>query len=178
MVGQDSRIYILRKRGKGWRPDLVEARRAKPCFSVMIWGCITWHGVGTITAVDQGNINAQKYQQILDDNLWPVIAQHFQNDQYIFQDDNAPVHRARSTQEFIHRNGITTMNWPAQSPVINVIENIWLYLKQKLQGRVGRIENSICSVKFIQFGRPSHLSMSRVSINYSEEVTTCNSTER
>ena len=104
VVGQDSRIYIWRKRGEGWRPDLVEARRAKPCFAVMIWGCITWHGVGTITAVE-GNINAQKYQQILDDNLCPVIAQHFPNDQYIFQDDNAPVHRARSTQEFIHRNG-------------------------------------------------------------------------
>ena len=68
----------------------------------MIWGCITWHAVGTITAVE-GNINAQKYQQILDDNLWPVITQHFtKNDQYIFKDDNAPVHRARSTQEFIH----------------------------------------------------------------------------
>ena len=86
MVGQDSRIYILRKRGKGWRPDLVEARRAKPCFAVMIWGCITWHGVDTITAVE-GNINAQIYQQILDDSLLPVIAQHFPNDQYIFQDD-------------------------------------------------------------------------------------------
>ena len=36
--------------------------------------------VGTITAVE-GNINSQKYQQILDDNLWPVIAQHFPNDQ-------------------------------------------------------------------------------------------------
>ena len=103
-------------------------------------GLHTWHGVGKITAVE-GNINAQKYQQILDDNLWPVIAQHFQNDQYIFQDDNAPVHRARSTQEFIHRNGITTMSWPAHSPDINIIENIWLCIKRKLQGRVGRIKN-------------------------------------
>ena len=93
-----------------------------------------------ITAVE-GNIKAQKYQQILDNNLWPVIARHFPNDRYIFQDDNARVHRARSTKEFIHRNGITIMNWPAQSPDINIIENIWLYIKRKLQGRVGRIEN-------------------------------------
>ena len=41
----------------------------------------------------------------------------------------------------VHRNGITTMSWPAQSPDINIIENIWLYIKRKLQGRVGRIEN-------------------------------------
>ena len=30
----------------------------------MIWGCISWHGVGTITAV-RGNINAEKYQEIM-----------------------------------------------------------------------------------------------------------------
>lgn len=72
----------------------MEARRTKPSYEVMVWGCISWHGVGTITTVN-GNINAEKYQQILNDNLWPVIAQHFPNQQYIFQDDNAPVHHAR-----------------------------------------------------------------------------------
>ena len=44
-------------------------------------------------------------------------------------------------QEFIHRNCITTRRWPAQSPDINIIENIWLCIKIKLQGRVRRIEN-------------------------------------
>lgn len=81
----------------------------------MIWGCVTWEGVGTITAVN-GNINAEKYQEILDENLWPVIARHFPAGNY-FQQDNAPVHRARSTQQFLHRNNITTLSWPAQSPV-------------------------------------------------------------
>ncbi|XP_060565907.1 uncharacterized protein LOC132724940 [Ruditapes philippinarum] len=52
VVGKDSRIYIWRKRGKGWRPDLAGTRRVKPCFELMIWGCITWYGVGTLTARD------------------------------------------------------------------------------------------------------------------------------
>ncbi|VDI72283.1 Hypothetical predicted protein [Mytilus galloprovincialis] len=71
---------------------------------VMIWGCICWNGVGTLTPVE-GNINAVKYQEILDEHLWPVIARHFPGGNYLFQDDNAPVHRARSTQEFVARNG-------------------------------------------------------------------------
>lgn len=58
-----------------------------------------------------------------------------------FQDDNDPVHRARSTQDYLHRNSIRTMSWQAQSPDINIIENIWLLIKIKLQGRFGRIEN-------------------------------------
>jgi hypothetical protein len=49
----------------------------------MIWGCITYDGVGTITVVD-GNINEQQYIVILDNNLWPVVVRHFPNEDYIF----------------------------------------------------------------------------------------------
>ena len=31
------------------------------------------------------------------------------------------------------------MSWPSQSPDINVIENLWLYIKRKLQTKVTRI---------------------------------------
>jgi hypothetical protein len=34
----------------------------------MIWGCVTWHGVGTLAKVN-GNINAKKYEEILEENL-------------------------------------------------------------------------------------------------------------
>lgn len=81
------------------------------------------HRVGTISAVD-GNINADKYQQILDDNLWSVLAHHFSTGHCVFQDDNAPVHSARSTQDYLHRNAIRTISWPAHSPDINIFENI------------------------------------------------------
>jgi hypothetical protein len=57
----------------------------------MIWGCITYEGVGTLTVVD-GNINAQKYIEVVDNFVWSVIARHFLDDNYVFQDDNAPVH--------------------------------------------------------------------------------------
>ena len=47
----------------------------------------------------EGNINADKYIRSLEDNIWPVIVRHFPENDYLFQDDNAPVHRARSTKE-------------------------------------------------------------------------------
>ena len=81
------------------------------------------HRVGTISAVD-GNINAYKYQQILDDNLWSVLAHRFPTGNCVFQDDNAPVQSARSTQDYLHRNGIRIMSWSAHSPDIIIIENI------------------------------------------------------
>lgn len=48
------------------------------CYKVMIWGCITWHGVGPIYDVDV-NINADNIKKILGDNLHPDLPHHFSN---------------------------------------------------------------------------------------------------
>lgn len=60
-------------------------------MSLMIFGCITYEDMGTLTIVN-GNINASKFIDIIENNVWPIIARHFTNNEYIYQDDNAPVH--------------------------------------------------------------------------------------
>ena len=59
---------------------------------IMICGCISYNGVGTM-AFRAGNLNAKGYQNILENHLWPVVANYFPSNNFIFQDDNAPVHR-------------------------------------------------------------------------------------
>jgi hypothetical protein len=54
----------------------------------------------------------------------------------------APVLRARSTKEHVARTLLKNMSWPAQSPDLNVIENIWLYIKRKLEIRIHKINSN------------------------------------
>jgi hypothetical protein len=39
--------------------------------------------------------------EVIDYFAWPVIACHFPYDNYVFQDDNVPVHRTRVVNEYM-----------------------------------------------------------------------------
>lgn len=111
----------------------------------MIWDCICYDGIGTLTSVN-GNINSEKYIDILENNLWPVIVRHFPHGNYVFQDDKAPVHRSRLLSAYKDESNINTTSWPARSPDINIIENIWLKLKRHLQSTRDTIDQLIAEV--------------------------------
>ena len=77
VIGKDQRIQIWRKNGEGWRPDLYGPKKSSSVvYEVMIWGYICWSGVGTATKIE-GNIDAQKYIEVLDESLKPVLIRHF-----------------------------------------------------------------------------------------------------
>ena len=63
-----------------------------------VWA-IPYYGVGTLVPID-GIIDSRKYVEVLDMNLWPVVCKYFAGRPWIFQDDNAPVHRSFYTRQW------------------------------------------------------------------------------
>ena len=50
-----------------------------------------------------------------------------------FQEDLAPAHTAKSTKTCFSDHGITVLDWPANSPDLNPIENLWGIAKRKMR---------------------------------------------
>jgi len=94
----DNRILIWRRPGEEWTPPCLNPGLGVR-VNLMIWDCITYEGVGTLTVVG-GYINAPKYIEVIDNLVWPIIARHFADDNYLFQDDNAPyIHAVKEYME-------------------------------------------------------------------------------
>ena len=51
---------------------------------------------------------------------------------FIFQHDNAPPHKAIFTNIYLHLHKISALPWPAQSSDLNIIESVWLLMKNQM----------------------------------------------
>ncbi len=52
---------------------------------------------------------------------------------FIFQQDLAPAHTAKCTKSWFNDHGVTGLDWPANSPDLNPIENLWSIVKRKMR---------------------------------------------
>lgn len=108
-------------------------RKVKYPGSIMVWGCMSSQGVGVLHIID-GTVNAAVYGSILTWHLLPSIETLQTADgEFIFQQDNAPCHKARSITSWFTANEIQVLPWPANSPDLSPIENLWGKMKKSLR---------------------------------------------
>ena len=105
----------------------------KNSVSVTFLWCIGPNDVGRLVRC-YGQFNAVNYIEILQDTLHQSVKQMFGEETrpFIFQHDNASPHRAKKTKIYTKLRGIDVLPWPPNSPDLNIIKNVWLLIKKKL----------------------------------------------
>ncbi len=130
---------VWRKSGEAQNPCCLKSSVKFP-RSVMIWAAMSSAGVGSLCFLN--TVNAAIYQDILEHFMLPSADKLYGDADFIFQQDLAPTHTAKVTKSWFNDHGVTVLDWPADSPDLNPIDNLWGIVKRKTRLRDTRPNNA------------------------------------
>ena len=85
-----------------------------------------------------GKQDSAKYVEVRQSYLMPVADAHI-GVRWIFQQDNAAIHKSRLTSEWLNEKQVHVTGWPARSQDLNPIENLWGILAMRCTRMAGSL---------------------------------------
>lgn len=127
----DGAVNVKRRPQEILHPDCIKKTVKFGGGGFMVWGGISGHGPTNLVVCPE-RLNSEGYIQILEEFVhpWLVLAAG-EGFEMIFMQDNAPCHTAARTTSWMNEFGFTVMPWPANSPDLNPIENVWSQMSRE-----------------------------------------------
>ncbi|GFY03329.1 transposable element Tcb1 transposase [Trichonephila clavipes] len=130
----DKSIRIRRKQGTRNQPQNITEHHAFRGGSIMVWTGISLGYHTDLHIFKRGSVTAVRYP---DEVLEPIVRLYAGaiGPIFVLMDDNACPHRADIIDDYLESEGIARMAWPAYSPDLNPIENLWDALGRAVPSR-------------------------------------------
>ena len=108
--------------------------------TIKVWGAISNHGVGPLILVSR----RMKCEDYVHEVLEPTIGTRrlrakiigsscLTVPDFLWQQDNASFHNAPAAKRFFESRNVSVLKWPANSPDLSPIENLWNMLEYKIR---------------------------------------------
>jgi hypothetical protein len=109
-------------------------KTVKHLTSLMVWVCFSGtYGHGEIFFLPPHvTMNGELYQDVLENHLLLFMAMHRS---IHFLQDCAPCHASKIIKDFLSTQPFQVIDWPGNSPYLNLIENAWNYIKRSFKSQ-------------------------------------------
>ncbi|KAJ8732874.1 hypothetical protein PYW07_000141 [Mythimna separata] len=143
---QHGRVMLWRRNNTRYDSDHVVPNAESGRITVNMWGWMSSSGPGELTVIPS-RANSVNYIDVLNDVMLPTVRNVFPVEdmpEISFVQDNCPIHRSIIVQEwFSQQSDIRIIPWPARSPDLNPIENLWGIMVQRWDNRNERTKEAL-----------------------------------
>lgn len=132
---QHGRLSLWRRNNTRWNSGHVVPNMESGRITVNMWGWMSGADPGELVRLPS-RANSANYVEVLEETMLPTVRNVYPEEQLpiiSFVQDNCPIHRSRIVREWFsqHDNNIKVIPWPARSPDLNPIENLWDVIVQR-----------------------------------------------